>query len=433
MIRHGPMIISMYALYPVIFIIAGYFLIPKIMQVRATSAYEILEMQLGVGSRMLGAVMFLALRIGWMAVIIYATVDKVLIPMLGLTAAATPYICAVLGLITVIYTSMGGLRAVVFTDVVQTLILFGGAILAMLLISITLGGIGAWFPERWPTYWPEPEWGYDPTARISFVGMAISGLTWWICTAGGDQMAIQRYLATRDAKAARAVLATSLIASTLIGAFLALLGLALLAYFRTHPQSIPDGQTIMNNADQLFPRFIVFALPMGITGLVIAGLLAAAMSSLSSGINSSCSVLTVDFVDRFRNRASNKTETDHVHLAKYISVLVGIIVVLLSTCVGMVKGNLLEVAFKVVNPLAAPIFGLFFMALFVRRATGAASVIGGAVGIVVVLVVSFWKEIFGYTGISFIWAMPIALIVQIAVGVVLSYVGIGRCYSREGT
>ncbi len=131
-----------------------------------------------------------------MAVIIYATVDKVLVPLLDLNPSATPYLCAVLGLITVIYTSMGGLRAVVLTAVVQTIILFGAAILTLVLITSAMGGVGAWWPSGWSTNWPEPVWGYDPGVRNSFLGALIATFTWWVCTSGSDQMAIQRYLAT---------------------------------------------------------------------------------------------------------------------------------------------------------------------------------------------------------------------------------------------
>jgi SSS family solute:Na+ symporter len=240
-------------------------------------------------------------------------------------------------------------------------------------------------------------------------------------------MAIQRYLATRNVKAARGVLVTSLVANTFVALMLSVVGLALLAYFRANPHMLPDGQTIFTDADQLFPRFIGYAMPAGITGLVVAGLLAAAMSSLSSGVNSSCSVITVDFVDRFRR--NKESETDHVRLARYISWAIGIVVVLLSSVVGMVQGNLLEVAFKVVNLLTAPLFGLFFMAMFVRWATTPGTLTGAAVGVAVVVTINYWHDVTGTRGISFIWAMPLSLAAQIAAGMVVSLLPIGRRHS----
>ena len=431
MIRYGPMILAMVVAYPFVALVVGWFMIPFFMRLRVTSAYQILEMRLGLGVRMLGSLFFLSLRLLWMAVIIYATTDKVLVPLLGLNSSATPWLCAILGLITVTYTSMGGLRAVVVTDVVQTVILLGGAVLTVVLITIFLGGVGGWWPTEWPAYWPEPKL-YDPNERITFFGIVLATFTWWVCTSGSDQMAIQRYLATRDVKAARNVLITTLGVNVLVNILLTLVGLSLLAYFRLNPHLIPDGQTILGNADRLFPQFIALGLPAGLSGLVVAGLLAAAMSSLSSGVNSSCSVITVDFIDRFRR--SKENELDHVRLAKYVSVVVGIVVVVLSAYVGVVQGNLLEVTYKVVNLITVPLFGLFFMAIFVPWAKGWATILGAAGGMTVVVTISFWKELTGSAGgISFLWAMPLSFLTQTVIGSVASLLPFGTQASPLGS
>jgi len=137
-IQNGPMLLGKLVAMPFVYWIIGWFFIPFIMRLKVTSAYEILEKRLGGSIRTLGAVTFLSLRLIWMAVIIYATTDKVLIPLTGLDPDMTPWICGVLGIVTLIYTSMGGLRAVVMTDAVQTFILFGGAILVIILISCNL-------------------------------------------------------------------------------------------------------------------------------------------------------------------------------------------------------------------------------------------------------------------------------------------------------
>ena len=415
-IKNGPMMLAMLVGLPPVYFLAGWFLIPVIMKLKITSANELLEARLGVAVRTLGAVFFLAMRLAWMAVIIFATTDTVLVPLLGLDHAMTPLICAILGVITVIYTSMGGLRAVVVTDVVQTLILFGGAILTVVLITVRMGGVAAWWPTEWPAHWEAPVWGYSSTARVTFLGAALAQFTWWICTAGSDQMAIQRYLATRDAKTARRVLLTSLLANVFVVVILFLAGLALLAYFGAHPEKLPGGKPLLDDPDKLFPRFIEVGMWPGVSGLVVAGLLAAAMSSLSSGVNSSCSIITVDFIDRFRLGGRAGAETDHVKLAKIVSVFVGLVVIALTRAIGMVEGNLLEVAYKVVNLLTAPLFGLFFMAIFVRWATGAGTIIGAVFGVLVVVEINYWKELFGTPGISFLWAMPLAFAVQITVG-----------------
>lgn len=416
--------------YPFIFLTVGYLIIPKIMSMRVTSAYEILETRLGLTVRMMGSSIFLLLRLLWMSVIIYATAGTILVPLMGLDASATPYICAAMGIITVIYTSMGGLKAVVFTDVVQTVILFGGAIAAVILISVFsaqhLGGAFAWWPTEWAAHWQEPNFTFDPFVRVSAVTAILASYTWYVCTNCSDQMAIQRYLATRDSKAARKVILVSLCSDGCVAIFLNILGLALLGFFMSQPHLLGDEQMIMANADQLFPRFIAIGLPVGVSGLVVAGLLAAAMSSLSSGINSSCSVISVDFIDRFRSRANGVVETDHVRMAKYISVFVGVAVVFLSSFVCLVEGNLIEIAYKVVNLFTVPLAGLFMMAMFVRWATAFGTIIGAAAGLAVVVAINYWEEITGRPGISFLCAMPAAIIVQMTVGMVASIPRIGR-------
>lgn len=423
MIRYGPMVLAMILAYPLVALIVGWLMIPFFMKLRVTSAYQILEMQLGLGVRMMGSIFFLSLRLLWMAVIIYATTDKILVPLMGLTSAATPWLCLALGAITITYTSMGGLRAVVLTDVLQTLILLGGAVLTVVVITVHLGGVANWWPTAWPAHWPEPRL-YDPNERITFVGIVLATFTWWVCTSGSDQMAIQRYLATRDARAARQVLITTLGANVVVNLLLTCVGFSLLAFFRLNPHLVGDGQTILGDADRLFPQFIAVGFPAGLSGLVVAGLLAAAMSSLSSGVNSSSSVITVDFIDRFRRK---QNEIDQVRLAKYVSVVVGAIVVALSAYVGVVQGNLLEVTYKVVNLITAPLFGLFFMAMFVPWAKGWATIAGAVCGMAVAITISFWKELTGTTGgISFLWAMPTSFVAQIAVGSLASLVPVGR-------
>ncbi len=422
MIKHGPMIAGAYFVYPLTFLAIGWLIIPAIMQFKVTSAYEILEERLGLSVRMLGAFFFLALRMMWMAVIIYATSDKVLVPLLGWDERATPIVCAVLGLVTLAYTSMGGLRAVVMTDVAQTLILFGGAGLTLVLITVRMGGVGAWWPSEWAPNWDPFKIVFDTEARITIMGAMMASFIWYVCTAGSDQVAIQRYLSTRNTSAARRVLATSLISDVCVGTFLAILGLALFAYFTSAPHLLPDGQQIQTNADALFPRFIVMGLPVGISGLVVAGLLAAAMSSLSSGMNSSSSVLAVDFIERFKKGAREDAEASRLSRARWSSVAVGLVVIVMSVGVGQVGGNLLEIAYKVVNLLTAPLFVLFFMAFFVRWATAPGALAAGISSATVAIGIGY----FHWFGLSFLWILPLALLTGVVVGPVVSLLPFGE-------
>jgi SSS family solute:Na+ symporter len=249
-----------------------------------------------------------------------------------------------------------------------------------------------------------------------------SSFVWYVCTAGSDQVAVQRYLSTRDAKAARRVILTSLATDMTTGTFLGLLGLALWSYFKANPYILPDAYQTTHAADTLFPRFIAQALPAGISGLVIAGLLAAAMSSLSSGVNSSSSVIKIDFLNRFRSKSQSQDEAHALRETKWVSVFVGAAVILLSVVVGAVGGNLLEMVYKLVNLLVAPLFVLFIMALFVPWATSFGALVAGICSVIVAVGIAYYN----WFGLQFIWIMPMALITGVIVGPLVSLAPIGR-------
>ncbi len=419
-IRHGPMMLAQLAGFPIAIVLVNYFIIPHFMRLPVTSAYEILEIRLGLSVRMLGSFLFLLMRLCWMAVIVHTTTVEILIPVAGFDPTLAPYLSFIVCFGTIVYTALGGFKAVVVTDVAQTLILFGATIVALATITGHFGGFG-WFPTQWEHHWQRPVFGYDPSIRITFLSAILAVVSWQVCTAGSDQMAVQRYLATRDVTAARRMYTIALISNMLVCLCLVALGLSLFGYFKLRPEMLNLSQSVENNADQFFQQFVIVAMPPGICGLVVAGLVSAAMDSLSSGINSSSSVITVDFIERFRKLSDvNSSRT-----ARLSSWGIGMVVVGLSTLVGLVSGNLLEVTYKVVNLLTAPLFGIFFMALFVRFATPFGTWIGAFVGIAVAVSINFWHDLTGSPGISFIWGMPAALVLQIAAGCLASLIPIG--------
>jgi SSS family solute:Na+ symporter len=310
---------------------------------------------------------------------------------------------------------------VIVTDVIQATLLFGAAVMTILLITFDLGGVGAWWPTEWAPNWDRFALGFAPDARLAVSSMMLSSLVWYVSTAGSDQLSIQRYLATRDAPAARRMYGISLASIALVEVFLALLGLALLAFFRAHPEAMGDPEMIVKKPDSLFLRFIAVRMPPGVTGLAVAALLATSMSALSAGLSSTCSVISVDLVDRFRRR-SGESEGRHVWLVRCISWGVGALVIGLSLFVGLVPGNLFEVAGKVINLFVAPLFVLFVMALFVPWANTLGTLTGAAASLAAAVAVS----LFEVGGLSFIWIQPVSLAVGIVVGTVVSLLPFGR-------
>jgi len=440
-VRYGPIVFSGMLAYPLVLFIVGWFIIPPFMRLKVNSGYELLGSRLGGGPRMMGILLFLLMRLMWMAVIVFATVDKVLVPLIGLSDAATPWLCILLAGLTIVYTTMGGLKAIVAVDFIQAILLFGGVILSLALITYKLGGVQAWWPDAWPAHWPEAHFAGREGGDRTILAALVSSLVWYTCTAGSDQMAVQRYLATRDVSGARKMLTVSLVSSFLIKVTLSCLGLALMAYVVRNPEWLGGGGFSSEAADQLFPRFIATTLPVGVAGLIIAGLLGEAMNSLSSGMNAASAVIGTDFMSRFRR--AQPTPGQEVRMLRWISLVVGCVVVVLALGVGYVEGNLLELIYKVVNLLTAPLFSLFFMALFIPWATSLGAMLGAVSGVLATVLVNYWRELAAAGNhllnlglgteppISFLWGSPLGLLVAVLVGMLGSLLPCGRTVAQR--
>lgn len=415
MVKFGPVIFTGMLAFPFVYWAVGWWIIPKIMQVNVTSAYEILEIRLGLNVRMLAVIFFLSLRLLWMATIMYVTIDVALFSIVPIDKSLAPVFGFVMLIITIIYTSMGGVKAVVITDVVQSLILIGGTLLCVFFVMYDFGSFTAWLPTEWYKSWSEFKVEFNTSERLTVGNAVLTLFLWYICTAGGDQTAIQRYLSTKDVQAARKTLGVSLLTNLAAKILLALVGLALLAFFTKNTEMLKYGKTLQEQADEIFPRFIIISLPEGLSGLLIAALLAAAMSSLSSGINSVATVLSADFIKRFQ--LPFFTQKSELSKVKVLSYLIGLIVILLSLFIGQVEGNLIDISNKVVNLFVAPIFVLFFMAFFVPFASSNATFIAGLVSILIGVMIAF----FGFRGITVLWILPASLFAGIITGVVLSF------------
>jgi len=414
MVKNGPLFLAGTLSYPLAAWIVGRFVIPKILKYNVKSAYEILEISLGKGSRTLAVVFFISLRFVWMCTIIFATVRVALIPIFGLSPTWVPILCAGITLFTIFFTTIGGLRAVVATDAMQSIIMFLGAILTIIVICFKLGDFSVFGDSSMYEGWARWDWLPRLDVRMTVANIFIMRLCWQICTTSSDQMAIQRYLSVKDERAATKSVYVSLISSGAIEILLGIVGLLVMAYFTIHTELLPGGETIHSAADILFPTFIRIGLPAGVTGLIASALLAAAVSSLSSGLNSVSSVIQEDILKKMKG---NQGKEFTVKSIKLISVCLGVLVLGGSFLVGYVQGNLFDVLIKVVNLTTAPLFVLFFFALFVDSATDRGAVIGGIFSLVAAMLVSF----FGIFGITQTWNVFFALLVGIPAGVVASW------------
>lgn len=427
MVKNGPGWMWQMLHAPISFIVVGYFVIPHIMKHPVTSAYELLGEKFGTGVQRMTSGLFVLSRIFWMGLVIYSCSLAVS------TVSGLPlhFVLISIGVIGTIYTIMGGIRAVMITDVIQFCVLIGGAGLSVLYVAWRCGGLTAWWPD-WSSpavldlNWPEPEFfTLDPAARLSVVSVLIYGCSYWIMTATGDQVVIQRFLSTRDARDARRSFGLSILGDALTSGVLFLTGMAMVGYYLHFPEELPDTAAgLTAQADKLFPEFIGAALPAGLTGLVVSAIFAAAMSSLDSGINSISTVMITDF--RAIVARDCATDAQRLRRARNIGVAVGVIAIAMSFAVSFVPGsNLLEKTVRVSSLLAAPMFVTFALAFFARRATPAGAWTGIVTGAGLGFTLTFWNDIVRFlTGadshISITFIMPLSALGAWCAGVVVS-------------
>ena len=393
MIRYGVGIFTGYLALPLVVPLVSRTVLPVIKRLPITSAYEYLERRFDVSVRSLSACAFIVRTLLWMGLVIYMTSFAV-VEMSGWNVYVT---ILVTGVLTAVYTSVGGMRTVIWTDNFQMLILFGGAIAIPVLIGVLLGsGPGTW----WQTFSQAGRadvqfFNWDPTVRITIVGTFLNFFFWNMCTQGSDQLAVQRLLSTPSLESARRTLWFYTGANLVVAFFLALCGVGLFVFYSE--QSDLPIQTfhrqLTTEADRLMPRFIVEVLPSGFSGLLLAALLAAAMSSLSSGINSISSVISSDFVERF-GWGGKRTESLWLEkVVAFVAGLVGVAVAIgIMTAARHTDWNLLELTSRVNHIFVGPIAALFFGGVLFRKARKRSALFGFAISVCTSVYICFGKE-----------------------------------------
>jgi solute:Na+ symporter, SSS family len=421
-VQNGPMLVmgSLCALPFSYFVISRY-LIPAFMRLPITSGYELLETRLGRSVRVTASITFICVRLVWMALVIYAA-SVVLVNVTGCDRKWLPLIAAGIGAIATLYTLAGGIEAVMTTAVLQFALLLLGAALTISLITLYSGGFAAWWPQQAPGHWmPQPFFSADPAIRLTAVGTFISYFISTVCAGGSDQVAIQRYLTTRDAAAARRAVMFGHISVGTVMLSLGFVGAALLGYFTQHPELLPAGKTLAQAGDGLFPYFLSHGLPTGVSGLVVAGLLTSAVSGVAPGINSIIAVLNQEVIEPLVKQGRAQ-EASKVRIARVLSLVIGGIITLGSLAMSQVSGNLVEVSGKTINVFFYPMFSLFFLALFVSFANATGAILGAIYGLTTAIVVGYWDALTGMPRVSFQWIGPTSLLVSLTAGCLFSLV-----------
>lgn len=312
------------------------------------------------------------------------------------------------GGITIIYTVVGGMKAVIYTDVMQFAVLLVG-IFVVLIVALrsTPGGIvGAWEIAGAGGRTQFFNWNLSPVERMTVWGAFVGGIFVNLVALVTDQVSVQRYLtATSLRESQKALWFKLLLSLPLMGVFY-YTGIVLYAFYQSHP----DMAATIASPDRVLPHFIKGQLGAPLPGLLVAAIVAATMSTVSAGINSLTTATLMDFLYAKNHSAGNvATEISRVRIARYWTLGYGVITTILALGVSKL-GTLVEASNKISGLFGGPLLGVFFLGVFSKNANASGTLIASICGFCSVLVVAF------LTPLSFMWYAMLGCIVTYGVG-----------------
>ncbi|PCI32529.1 MAG: sodium:solute symporter [Alphaproteobacteria bacterium] len=351
--------------------------IPLLRRLNLMSSFHYLETRFHPSIRVMSSALFIVFQLGGRMTIILFLPSMAIATVTGFDVGLS---ILIMGGITIVYTVLGGMKAVIWTDVIQLFVMFGGTFFAIGFIFMMLdGGVTEFFSAAIA----------DDKLKLVDWSFNLTGATIWgfiflitfdtILTFPKDQVLMQRVLSTKTAKdASRSV--WTFAAIVLPGSVLFyLVGTALYVFYQSHPERMDPSLSI----DATFPLFIAAELPIGVTGLIIAGIFAASMSTLSSILNSVATLATVDFYEKIRK---NSTEKQTIRFAEFSTVIAGVIGIGLALLLTRIEiKSLLDLALELWGLLGGGFAGAYTLGMFTRRANWQGVAIGVAVSIAVTL------------------------------------------------
>jgi len=357
------------------------FFLPFFRKLNITSAYEYLEARFDLAIRLIGSLGFCFFHIFRIAIVIY-------LPTLAITSVTNlnPYMIVILiGFLCVLYTCIGGMEGVVWSDTIQGIILLLGAVIS---IGVAIYNIDGGFSAVFTTaaehgkFIPKGAWDWsfiNATIPVIVLGGLFNNLYQYV----GSQDVVQRYNTTPTARLAAKALKTNAIFSCFDPIIFYGFGTVLFVFYTQHSNLLPANF----NPSGIVPYFIVTQLPAGIAGLAVAAIFAAAQSTVSSSLNSIAACWTVDIKQRLFH---NKDEHKLVNSSKIVILVIGSLSTLM--CIYMVSSNqtaLLDLFRTLLGMLGAPIAGIFILGIFTRRANAAGALTGLIATLFILIFIKF--------------------------------------------
>ena len=393
--------------------------LPHFYNSRYFTAYHFLEERFSLSVRLLASGLFIFRVSLWLAAATFA-------PALALkevTGLPLWFTILCTGLVTTIYTVLGGMKAVIWTDVMQLAVLFGGQVIIMAVaISKIPGGLAGVFATNLQNHRFDLSFSFDPHERITFWAAIIGGSFLSLVQMATDQVSVQRYLTAGSLRDAQRSLWIKLwlILPVLVVFYGS--GLVLYAFYQIHGDPVAAGQ--IARPDQILPYFVVTQLPAGLPGLLIAAIFAASMSTVSAGVNSLTSATLCDFYQTL-SKKEPLSEPALLVRARWYTLFYGTLVTILAFAIAGMKTNLVESVNSIMGLVGGPLLGLFLLGIFTKRVDTRGALLGCLSGFVVLLFFFFYKRP-ASPGmpptplVSFLWLTMIGCLVTTLVGCVTS-------------
>jgi SSS family transporter len=397
--------------------VVGAIFLPRYFHGEMLTAYQLIERRFGHTLYRVTAGLFLLTRAAAEGVRVFAVSIVVAIAI----GTGDIWSIAIISALTLLYTFEGGMTAVIWTDVVQMAIYIAGTFVA-------LWSLGAHVPGGWAAIhavgaaagkFHMLNFAMNLTTAYTFWAGVIGGTFLTMASHGTDQLMVQRMLAAKDLSASRAALAASSVIVFIQFALFLLIGVGLWAFYGQHP-----GMLGSTDGNHIFPEFIVRQMPSGVAGLLIAAILAAAMSNLSAALNSLSSATVVDFYMGLKPRA---TDGERIAVSRTSTVLWAL--VLFAVAVYAVraggKGNVVEIGLSIASVAYGCLLGVFLLGMLTRFATEAGAIVGMICGFIVNL--ALWrapgKTILGAVhvpNVAWTWYVLVGTAVTFIVGLAAS-------------
>jgi solute:Na+ symporter, SSS family len=354
----------------------AYLVVPLIRRLNVTSTYEYLERRFNPALRLLASAQCIVFQIaGRMAVVM-------LLPAFAISAVTGISLLAavlIMGSITTIYTAIGGIDAVIWTDAIQTILTIGGPLLALVIIFTSFDGHPTEVFSIAARYSKFKLFLFDWNFTLPVFWIAVISTIFSIVGFAGDQTMVQRVLCTSSAREARRATLTLFVFVAIGATLFHFLGIAAFSYFHAHPNELDPK---MFN-DQIVPLFIVQKMPIGIAGLIIASIFGASMSTLSGTINSVATLVSEDFYRRINPAA---TDRRRLRVMKITSYVVGILSTSIACYMAMSSfRSVFETWNKLIALLGGGFVGVFTLGMFTTRANAGGAIFGAVFSVLFTL------------------------------------------------